>query len=93
MKLKSALLLGALWMIPFKSLAAMDLPQYKHQALYGDKSRCESIRPPVRIGPYIDYALHIGAITERAANWGRANGYYPVTDMFSNDIIAICRVF
>ncbi|MCF2910501.1 hypothetical protein L1285_19505 [Pseudoalteromonas sp. DL2-H2.2] len=92
MKLKSALLLGALWMLPFKSLAAMDLAQYKHQALYGDKSRCMGARPPILISEPIDYALHVGAITERAAIWGKANGYYPVLSRFNNQVMLICQL-
>ncbi|MCF6438776.1 hypothetical protein L1077_04940 [Pseudoalteromonas luteoviolacea] len=56
------------------------------------RNRCTSI--PVSYSDVkvrINWAYNQGLITERASYWGKAYAYYPVIDMFSHQITAICK--
>ncbi|KZN49768.1 hypothetical protein L1077_04920 [Pseudoalteromonas luteoviolacea] len=95
MNIKVFTIVSALSLFSFESFAAMDLSTYQQKA-YADSQapgRCMgNIHGPLNWRMYIDYALQNGLITTRAANWGKATGYYPVINPFENRVTLICSV-
>ncbi|MDK1286927.1 hypothetical protein [Pseudoalteromonas umbrosa] len=76
------------------SFAALDMQQYEFRALQDAKIPGRCVYSPIsydNVKLRIDWALNQGLITERASYWGKAYGYYPIVDMFSNQVAAICK--
>ncbi|ESP92221.1 MULTISPECIES: hypothetical protein [Pseudoalteromonas] len=94
MMIKTLALAGVLSLLSFESFATMDLATYAHRARIDAEMPGRCVYRPI---PYqelkmrIDWAFHQGLITERAAWWSKAYGYYPVVDMFSQNIAAVCK--
>ncbi|MDK1286928.1 hypothetical protein [Pseudoalteromonas umbrosa] len=91
MSIKVLAVAGILSIFSFDSFAVMDLTQYKQRAFQDNQpwSRCSFSTPPNSWQQYINHALNRGFITQRAANWGRSNGYYPVISFFGG-VEAVC---
>ncbi|ESP92211.1 hypothetical protein [Pseudoalteromonas luteoviolacea] len=85
---KKALFAITFSLLSFNSLAAMSLVEYQHRA-YTETGRCLSNYPNYQLA--INYAQQKGLISENAAQWARATGYYPVIGFFGNQIVAVCR--
>ncbi|MDK2594124.1 hypothetical protein [Pseudoalteromonas obscura] len=93
MMVKTLALAGVLSLLSFESVAVMDLAAYEHRARIdsGIGGRCNNKPIPFQeLAMRIDWAFNRGLITERAAYWGKAYGYYPVIDIFNFNIGAIC---
>ncbi|ESP92220.1 MULTISPECIES: hypothetical protein [Pseudoalteromonas] len=92
--IKTLALAGTLSLLSFESFAAMDLATYEYRARIDSDmaSRCST--RPISYQEFImriDWAFHQGLITERAAYWGKAYGYYPLVDFFDRSVVAICK--
>ncbi|KZN49713.1 Hint domain-containing protein [Pseudoalteromonas luteoviolacea] len=80
--------------LAFQASATMDVATYSNRAEVdaGIAGRC--VYQPIGTSAChmrIDWAVQNGKITQRAGDWGKANGFYPVIDMFSHAIAAVCK--
>ncbi|MCF6438774.1 hypothetical protein L1077_04930 [Pseudoalteromonas luteoviolacea] len=85
---------GFLTIASFDSFAALNMQQYEFRALQDAKIPGRCVYSPIsynQVKLRIDWALGQGLITERASYWGKAYGYYPIVDMFSNQVAAVCK--
>ncbi|RZM84329.1 Hint domain-containing protein [Pseudoalteromonas rubra] len=81
-------------LLTFQASATMDLATYSNRAEVdaGVAGRC--VYQPIgqsECHMRIDWAVNNGKITRRAGDWGKANGFYPIIDMFSQNIAAVCK--
>ncbi|ESP92215.1 MULTISPECIES: hypothetical protein [Pseudoalteromonas] len=92
MNIKQLTFASVLSILSFESFASMNISEYQYRAIIGSQphSRCNTFPVPSNWQQYIDDALYRGLITLRAANWGRANGFYPIIDMFRREVGAVC---
>ncbi|KZN49767.1 hypothetical protein L1077_04925 [Pseudoalteromonas luteoviolacea] len=89
-------LISTLSLISFNSDAAMDLGQYKRYAEYHQGLPHRGCIGGIPLTYHdvlirINYALNRNIITERAANWAKANTYYPIIDPFSYKVTLVCK--
>ncbi|ESP92222.1 hypothetical protein [Pseudoalteromonas luteoviolacea] len=95
MAIKTLAFAGVLSLLSFESFAAMDIAEYEVRAYQdnGSSGRCARGYPITynELKRRIDWAYSRGLITERASYWGKAYGYYPVVDIFSDQVVAVCR--